>query len=68
MLIYGIAIIKDFKVVGTLSPQDTTVVEMLRGKLISGKKVIYKDKVPIDFEIDDLKEGLRLGKIRESSL
>ncbi|NLP27801.1 MAG: Ger(x)C family spore germination protein [Clostridia bacterium] len=62
MLIYGIAIIKDFKVVGTLSPQDTTVVEMLRGKLISGKKVIYKDKVPIDFEIDDLKRRI---KVRE---
>ncbi|NLM34908.1 MAG: Ger(x)C family spore germination protein [Clostridiales bacterium] len=60
MLIDGIAIIKGYKHVGILSPQDTTVVEMLRGKLISGKKVIYKDKVPIDFEIDNLERKIKV--------
>lgn len=60
ILIDGIAIIKGYKHVGILSPQDTTVVEMLRGKLISGKKVIYKDKVPIDFEIDNLERKIKV--------
>lgn len=62
MLIDGIAIIKGYKLVGTLSPQDTTAVEMLRGKLVSGKKVIYKDKIPIDFEIDGLKRKIKVSE------
>ncbi|NLZ47718.1 MAG: Ger(x)C family spore germination protein [Clostridiales bacterium] len=60
MLIDGIAIIKGYKFIGRLSPQDTTVVEMLRGKLITGKKVIYKDQVPIDLEIDNLKRKIKV--------
>lgn len=62
MLIDGIAIIKEYKLVGNLSPQDTSVVEMLRGKLMSSKKVIYKDGVPIDFEIDGLKRKIRAAE------
>ena len=62
MLIDGIAIIKDYKVIGTLSPQDTTAVQMLRGKLISGKKVIYKDEIPLDFEIDGLKRQIKFSE------
>lgn len=62
MLIDGIAIIKNYKFIGKLSPQDTTAVEMLRGKLISGKKVIYKEQVPIDFEIDGLKRKVKFSE------
>jgi spore germination protein len=62
MLIDGIAIVKGYKAVGTMSPQDTTAIEMLRGKLISGKKVIYKEKVPIDFEIDGLKRKINFSE------
>ncbi|WP_139905707.1 Ger(x)C family spore germination protein [Clostridium thermarum] len=62
MLIDGIAIIKGYKVIGVLSLQDTTVIEMLRGQLTSGKKVIYKDRVPVDFEIDGLKRRLKFSE------
>jgi spore germination protein len=50
----GVALIKDYSLKGFLSPSETANLEMLRGKLKSGKKVIYKDEHPIDFEIDGI--------------
>lgn len=50
----GVALIKDYVLKGFLSPAETANLEMLRGKLRSGKKVIYKDEHPVDFEIDGI--------------
>ena len=48
----GVSIIKDFTVEGNLTPQETSVLEMVRGKIKGGKKVIYRNGHPIDMEID----------------
>jgi Ger(x)C family germination protein len=48
----GVSIIKDFKIEGNLTPQETSVLEMVRGKIKGGKKVVYKNGHPIDMEID----------------
>ena len=62
MLLDGIAIIKEYKMTGLLSPQQTSTVEMLRGKLVSGKRVIYKDGIPIDYLIDGLQRKLKVSQ------
>lgn len=58
--INGISIIKNYTLKGNLNPQETATIEILRGKLVSGKKVIYYNDEPIDMEIDGLKRGIKL--------
>ncbi|MDT8715612.1 Ger(x)C family spore germination protein [Clostridium sp. 19966] len=58
--INGISIIKNYVIKGTLNPQETSAIEILRGKLISGKKVIYYNDEPIDMEIDNIKRKIKL--------
>jgi spore germination protein len=48
----GVGIIKDYKYKGDLSPIQTSNLEMLRGKLKGGRKVVYRNGHPIDFVID----------------
>jgi Ger(x)C family germination protein len=50
--ISGVAIIKDYKLKGFLTPSDTTNLEMLRGTLKGGRKVIFINSHPIDYLID----------------
>lgn len=57
--ITGVAILKNYALEGFLTPQETSDLEILRGKLKSGKKVIYKDGHPIDIEIDGIKRKLQ---------
>lgn len=52
--ISGVGIIKDYKYKGELSTVETANLEMLRGKLKSGRKVIYKNGHPIDIVIDGI--------------
>ncbi|WP_411682523.1 Ger(x)C family spore germination protein [Clostridium thailandense] len=52
--ISGIGIIKDYKYKGDLSTIETSNLEMLRGKLKGGRKVIYKNGHPIDIVIDGI--------------
>lgn len=62
MVIDGIAIIKQYKMVGLMSPQQTATVEILRGKLISGKRLIYMNGIPVDFLIDGLKRKVKVSE------
>lgn len=52
--ISGVGIIKDYKYKGELSTIETANLEMLRGKLKGGRKVIYKNGHPIDIVIDGI--------------
>jgi spore germination protein len=57
----GIAVIKDYTIKGYLDPIETSDIEILRGKLESGKKVVYKDGHPVDFSIEDIKRKMKVG-------
>jgi spore germination protein len=50
----GIAVIKDYTLKGYLNSIETSDLEILRGKLKSGKKMVYKDGHPVDFQIEDI--------------
>lgn len=57
----GTALIKDYKLIGQLSQTQTSNVEILRGKLRSGIKVVYDDGHPLDYEIDGLKRDIKVN-------
>lgn len=56
----GSGIIKDYKIEGNLTPQETSVLEMIRGKIKGGKKVIYRSGHPIDMEIDGVDRKMKV--------
>lgn len=56
----GSGIIKNYEFKGTLSPTETANVKMIRGELKGGKKVIYKEGHPIDFEIDGMERKIKV--------
>lgn len=58
----GVAIIKDYSLKGYLSPSETSILMMLRGRLKSGKKVIFMDGHPIDYEIDGMKRKIKFSR------
>ena len=57
----GVAIIKDFTLKGYLSPIETADLEILRGKLENGKKLVYKEGHPVDFIIEDMKRKIKVN-------
>ena len=61
MMLSGIAIIKDYKIKGYLSPNETSDIEMLRGKLKGGKKSIYLEGHPIDISIEGVKRKISMN-------
>lgn len=56
----GIAAIKDYELKGYLDPIETSDLEILRGKLKSGKKVVYKDGHPLDFSIEGIERKMKV--------
>ncbi|HEY5562537.1 MAG TPA: Ger(x)C family spore germination protein [Clostridiaceae bacterium] len=56
----GIAIIKKFALVGYLTPIETSDLEIVRGKVKSGKKVIYLEGNPVDFVIEGTKRKMNI--------
>jgi germination protein, Ger(x)C family len=50
--ISGVAMIKDYKLKGALTPSETGNLEMLRGTLKGGKRVTFLNGHPVDFVID----------------
>ncbi len=61
--ICGVGIIKDYKLKGYLSEVETANLEMLRGKLAGGKKVIYKEGHPIDVSIDSASRKIKMKNV-----
>lgn len=58
LMLSGVAIIKDYSLKGYLNPIETSDLEILRGKLKSGKKVVYKYGHPVDFQIEGTKRKI----------
>lgn len=54
----GVAIIKNYQLKGYLNPIETSDLELLRGKLKSGKKMVYKEGHPVDLQIEDTKRKI----------
>ncbi|MFX0548316.1 Ger(x)C family spore germination protein [Hathewaya histolytica] len=68
LILYGIGLIKDYKFIGNLNSVETSDIEILRGKVKSGKKVIYKDGHPIDYSIEGVERKLKIKKIDKNKL
>lgn len=62
IVIAGVAIVKDYKVEGYLDPQNTSVMDMLKGNLKNIKKSIYKDQHPLDMEFDNIDRKIAFKK------
>lgn len=58
----GVAIIKDFTLKGYLGPAETANLEILRGKLKGGKKVILYEGHPVDYNIDSLERRVVVSR------
>lgn len=58
--ISGVSIIKDYAVKGSLTPSETSNLEMLRGTLKGGKRVTFLNNHPVDFVIDDVDRKINL--------
>lgn len=57
--IFGVALIKGYKLKGYLGPVETSDLQMLRGKLKGGKKVIYVEGHPVDIGIEGVERKIK---------
>ncbi|WP_032121286.1 Ger(x)C family spore germination protein [Clostridium amazonitimonense] len=67
LILTGTSIIKNYEFKGKLDPIGTLNLEILRGKLKSGIKVVYDEGHPIDFEIDGVNRKIKAHKDGEGS-
>ncbi len=58
----GTDIIKNYSTKGHLDPVETCNLEILRGNLKGGTKVIYENGHPIDYEIDGIKREIKVNR------
>lgn len=56
----GLSIIKDYKMVGTLSSSEMASLYMLKGTVKGGKETIFRNGHPLEFEVRGLKRRLKL--------
>lgn len=66
--VYGIALIKNYELIGTLNSVETSDVKILRGKVKGGTKVIYKEGHPINYSIEYIERKLRVTELNEKKL
>ena len=64
VVLKGASIVKDFSIAGSLSDIESSDIELLRGNLKGGKKIIYMEGHPIDFYITEVTRKL---KVKEDS-
>ncbi|GAA0177768.1 Ger(x)C family spore germination protein [Clostridium sediminicola] len=64
----GVTLIKDFKAIGSLDPIETSGLEILRGKIKGGNRVVFMEGHPVDFQIDDIEREVKLIEINEDGL
>lgn len=65
MILTGVAVIKDYKIKGYLSQNETSDIEMLRGNLKGGKKSIYVQGHPIDISIEDIRRKITMSNSKD---
>ncbi|KEI00332.1 Ger(x)C family spore germination protein [Clostridium botulinum] len=56
--ISGLALVKNYKLQGYLTPDETSSLDILRGKIKGGKETILKDGHPIEFQIEGMKRKI----------
>lgn len=61
IILSGVAVIKNFKLKGYLTPIEVADLELIKGKVNGGKRVIYKDGHPVDINIEDIERKVKLG-------
>ncbi|MFL0245871.1 Ger(x)C family spore germination protein [Candidatus Clostridium stratigraminis] len=61
IVLSGVAVIKNYKLKGFLTPVEVADLEIMRGKIKGGKRVIYMDGHPIDIEISDIQRKIKLS-------
>ncbi|MCD3194981.1 Ger(x)C family spore germination protein [Clostridium botulinum C] len=54
----GLSLIKNYKLQGYLTPDETSSLDILRGKVKGGKETILKDGHPIELQIEGMKRKL----------
>ncbi|MCD3295859.1 Ger(x)C family spore germination protein [Clostridium botulinum] len=54
----GLALVKNYKLQGYLTPDETSSLDILRGKIKGGKETILKDGHPIEFQIEGMKRKI----------
>lgn len=68
VVLSGVGVIKNFTLKGYMSPSETSILEILRGKVKGGRKVIYKNGHPVDFVISDVQKKINVdttgGKLK----
>lgn len=68
VILTGVALIKDYKLKGYLSQNETSDIEMLRGKLKGGKKSVYVDGHPIDISIENVRKKITMSTLNDKLL
>ncbi|EDS78042.1 spore germination protein [Clostridium botulinum C str. Eklund] len=58
--ISGMALIKNYKLEGYLTPDETSSLDILRGKVKGGKETILKNGHPIEFEVGGIKRKIKI--------
>ena len=61
MSLVGVAIIKEYELKGYMTPVEVSCLEILRGTVRGGNKVVYKDGHPIDFAMETIKRKIRVN-------
>lgn len=64
----GVAVIKNYELKGDLNPVETSDLEIIRGKLKGGKKVVYKEGHPIDYVIEGIERKIKVKKEGKNKL
>lgn len=64
----GIGIVKDYAIIGYLNTVETSDIEILRGKLQGGRKVIFYKGHPIDYDITEVKRKISLDSFKDNKL
>lgn len=60
IILSGMAVVKNYKLKGFLTPIEVADLEIMRGKVKGGKRVIYMDGHPIDINIEDISRKLKV--------
>lgn len=58
--INGLALIKNYKLQGYLTPDETSSLDILRGEVKGGKETILKDGHPIEFQVGGVKRRIKI--------
>lgn len=54
----GVAVVKNFAMKGYLTPVEVANLEIMRGKIRGGKRIIYKEGHPVSINIEDIDRDL----------